>query len=295
MKLSEIGFGVASFLANPNFSDSEAIALIKCAIENGITYFDTGSSYGGPRGGIAESRLGMAMQGTPRSQLVISTKAGTLYDESNKHYKDFSAAAVEKSIYGSLERLKTDYIDILYLHGPQFSQISSPLIALLERMRQDGVVRACGINTMDNSVVEPFLDAQYAVFEVFLITFNIFTPETAALIERIKACGRSVVAGTAIGRALYSTERLRLYKLSNIWYLLRALANSREALYKSIKLKRIRNIPGLSPVQAALCYALSNKNIASAVFNTTNRDHLLENIQASTMDVDLKKLVEVIS
>src|SRR5260370_30592204 len=81
-------------------TDEEAVAVIRHALAAGVTYLDTAPLYGH---GLAESRVGQAIAGTPRDELVLSTKVGRLlregaprdesqYDRGVSFYKEVPSA-----------------------------------------------------------------------------------------------------------------------------------------------------------------------------------------------------------
>ena len=128
-----IGFGAAQ-LGNlfRETSDDEAADAVDAAWEGGIRYYDTAPHYGL---GLSERRLGAALAGRPRAEMLVSTKVGRLLvpspdtaelpdDEgfavpaSTRRVWDFSADGVRRSLDASLDRLGLDRIDIVYLHDP---------------------------------------------------------------------------------------------------------------------------------------------------------------------------------
>ena len=94
LTVSEISFGCASWWGKPAFSESLAVALVRTAIELGVTLFDTGASYAA---GEAEPRLGRALKGVDASKLVIATKAGSFHAGGGRIGRDFSPTAVVRS------------------------------------------------------------------------------------------------------------------------------------------------------------------------------------------------------
>lgn len=97
--------------------DNESIRAIHCALDNGITFFDTADVYGA---GHSERILGKALSGR-RDKVVISTKFGNEYDETSRRvkFKDDIAPSshfIRQACETSLHRLNTDYIDLYHLH-----------------------------------------------------------------------------------------------------------------------------------------------------------------------------------
>ena len=142
-----------------------AISVIKRAHELGIAYFDTAPLYGSGR---SEARYGGALPGVPRDSFVISTKCGrVLYavDGRDDDFRadglprlevrfDMSRDGIRRSLEESLERLKLDSVEILYLHDPDVAPgdgkrqaLESALPAMIE-LREEGMVKAigCGMN-----------------------------------------------------------------------------------------------------------------------------------------------------
>ncbi len=150
ISLSEVGFGVWTVSAGwwGDFTDDEAIALLRAAYDRGVTFFDAADSYGNGR---AEELLGRAFEGM-RDRIVIGSKFGydfyTYGDQRRGHQEipqDWSLAFVRKALDESLRRLRTDHIDIYQLHNPKMDAVDSDeLWALLEDFRREGKVRAYG-------------------------------------------------------------------------------------------------------------------------------------------------------
>src|SRR3954454_23859075 len=139
LRVSEIGFGCASYWGMKVFDEATAIQLIHAAVDHGVTLFDTGASYSA---GNAEPRLGQALAGVAnRHDLVIATKAGSRIDQRGRRQEDLSAAGVRQTVEASLIRLRLDAIPLLNLHGPDIVHLTDDLIDTLERLKQAGKIR----------------------------------------------------------------------------------------------------------------------------------------------------------
>jgi aryl-alcohol dehydrogenase-like predicted oxidoreductase len=148
--LSEVGFGVWTVSAGwwGEFSDDQAADLLRRALDLGVTFFDTGDTYGNGRG---ETILAKAFKGK-RDQIVIGTKFG--YDfysnpDLNRGQRerphDWSPGFVRFALEQSLKRLETDYVDLWMLHNPRMDAIlKDDLFALLEQLKAEGKIRAYG-------------------------------------------------------------------------------------------------------------------------------------------------------
>lgn len=148
IQVSEIGFGAwgiggytAGHTSYGETDDRVSRAALARALDVGINFFDTSSIYGYGR---SECLIGEVFHGR-RDQVVIATKAGfTAYDRS----PDYSAAYLRRSLEESLQRLRSDYVDLLQLHNPTSEVLheNSGIFRTLEMFRQEGKIRAYGLS-----------------------------------------------------------------------------------------------------------------------------------------------------
>lgn len=122
--------------------DDAARMLLETARAVGVTVIDTAPAYG-----AAEERLGRLLPGS-RDEWVIVTKAGETFEGGVSSF-DFSAAGVRASVERSLRRLRTDRVECLLLHsdGVMETTLDDGLLAALERMKREGMVRAFGVSS----------------------------------------------------------------------------------------------------------------------------------------------------
>jgi D-threo-aldose 1-dehydrogenase len=165
LSLPRIGFGTAPLgnLFTP-VSDGEAMAALQFSYERGVRLFDTAPQYGL---GLAEQRLGRAMEAFDRSQVVLCSKVGRIVDErgpertesfvdlphSNRYRWDFTRGGVHRSIEASCQRLGVDRLDVVHLHDPdnhETQAMNEAFPALIE-LRDQGVIGAvgCGMNQFE--------------------------------------------------------------------------------------------------------------------------------------------------
>lgn len=172
---TRLGFGTAP-LGNMyrNIPEQEALDTVEAAWQQGIRYFDAAPRYGA---GLAELRLGTALQQHRRDDYVLSTKVGRLIlDERedttqrdlgekgglfehglpNKIVYDYTADGTLRAIEASLARLKTDRLDIVWIHDPArdfhgegwrdvFDIAMNGAAKALTRLREEGVISAWGL------------------------------------------------------------------------------------------------------------------------------------------------------
>lgn len=123
-------------------SDAEADRLLNGVLDLGISYIDTAPAYG-----ISEERIGRFI-GHRRTEYVLSTKVGETFADGASHY-DFSAAAVRESVERSLQRLRADRLDLVFIHANRddldvVQQTDAP--ATLMALKQAGLVGGIGLS-----------------------------------------------------------------------------------------------------------------------------------------------------
>ena len=110
--------------------DAESIATVHAALDSGINFFDTAEGYEN-----SEAVLGRGLEGR-RHEAVVATKV------SSGH---LTREGIERSCEQSLEKLRTDYIDLYQIHWPSRSIPLDETTAALEDLKQQGKVRAIGV------------------------------------------------------------------------------------------------------------------------------------------------------
>ena len=136
--VSEVGFGTTT-LGEAVHGD-EAIALVRHAIDAGITYFDTAVTYSG---GQSEELLGKAIAGH-RDEVVIGTKVGLRASGTSEYTHGLSRRRIMQAIEVSLRRLGTDHVDLYMAHRPDPTTPLDETLEAMDRLVRDGKVRYTG-------------------------------------------------------------------------------------------------------------------------------------------------------
>ena len=153
LRVSEIGFGTWTVSTGwwGDKTDADAVAMMRRALdEHGITFFDAADAYGNGR---AERQLADAFRGR-RHEVVIGTKVGyDIYDEAalaNRRGQQelpmrTDPAFLRMAVDRCLERLETDYIDVLQLHNAKMEHVrDAELWGTLRDLQREGKIRAWG-------------------------------------------------------------------------------------------------------------------------------------------------------
>src|ERR1700678_3937628 len=202
-KVGEIGLGCMGMspgVYGPN-DEAEGIATIRAAIDAGITLIDTADFYGM---GHNEMLIRRALEGTPRSQVVISVKFGALRDPAGMFGgNDGRPQAVKNFLAYTLRRLGTDYIDI---YRPARLDQKVPIedtIGAIADMIRAGYVKHIGLsevgaNTIRRAhAVHPICDLQ---IEYSLLTRGI----EAEILPTCRELGIGITAYGVLSRGLIS-------------------------------------------------------------------------------------------
>jgi len=148
--ISELGFGAAPLGGEYGaLDDGGAVRAVRRALDLGITVFDTSPYYGRT---LSETRLGQGLDGR-REEAFLITKCGR-YD---RERFDFTPQRVARSVLESLERLRTDHVDLLLVHDVEFgdlARIEAETLPALVRERDAGRARFIGISGYPIPVLE---------------------------------------------------------------------------------------------------------------------------------------------
>lgn len=187
-------------------ADAAATATVDAALERGIRFFDTAPHYGA---GVSELRLGRALAGVDRDSVAIATKVGRrVVDAAGDEVDvgstgagtvgDLSRDGVLRSLEGSLRRLGTDRIDLLYLHDPEDvdEALRSALPALAE-LRAEGVVRAIGVGMVWTEPLTRFV--REAELDVVMIAGRVTLLDRRAEADLLPAAREREVGVIAAG------------------------------------------------------------------------------------------------
>lgn len=297
-----LGFGTAPlgnmFRAIP---EQEAFATVEAAWSDGIRYFDNAPFYGA---GLAEIRMGEALANKPRDQYVISTKVGRLvldeiedvsdsgfgengvfkHGRRNKVVNDYSAEATMRSIEGSLERLKTDRIEIVWVHdvaqdfyGDEwlgvFESARLGAFRVLDRLRDEGVIKAWGLGVNRVEPIELLLDLKEPRPDGFLLAGRYSLLDHDRALQRVMPMVAERGLGIVVGGP-YSSGAL--VGGPNFEY----SPATPQILDKVAKIKAIADRHGVSMKAVGLHFALANPAVAAVIPGASRPERIAEDSAA---------------
>ena len=125
--------------------DARSIACIQASFEMGVNSFDTAELYGR---GHSEEVMGKALKGIDRSRYVLIDKAWTSH---------FDKKGMAKALADSMRRLRTDYLDVYFLHYPPVEQSIGEAMENILALKKSGVIKAVGVSNFSLSQMEEAL------------------------------------------------------------------------------------------------------------------------------------------
>ncbi|MCW1430132.1 aldo/keto reductase [Novosphingobium sp. JCM 18896] len=284
---SKLGFGAAP-LGNMfrDIPEAEARATVEAAWNDGIRYFDNAPFYGA---GLAEIRMGAALAGKPRDEYVISTKVGRVvldeiedgardngdkggvfaHGRPNKVVNDYSEDATYRSIEDSLKRLGTDHIDVAFVHdvaqdfyGDEwlsvFESARKGAFRALDRMRDEGVIKAWGLGVNRVEPIELLLELDEPRPDAFLLAGRYTLLDHDRALQRVMPLVAERGLGIVVGGP-YSSGAL--VGGPNFEYAPATPA----ILDKVARINALADRHGISMKAAGLQFALANPAVAAVI------------------------------
>lgn len=299
----KLGFGTAP-LGNMfrDIPEVEARATVDAAWNDGIRYFDNAPFYGA---GLAEIRMGEALADRPRDDYVISTKVGRLvldevedvsardlgekgevfkHGRANKIVNDYSADATLRSIEDSLKRLKTDRIEIVWVHDvaqdfygdewlAAFESARKGAFRTLDRLRDEGVIKAWGLGVNRVEPIELLLALDEPRPDGFLLAGRYTLLDHERALQRVMPQVAERGLGVVVGGP-YSSGAL--VGGPNFEYAPATPA----ILDKVARIKAIADRHGVSMKAAGLQFALANPAVAAAIPGASRPGRIAEDRSA---------------
>jgi D-threo-aldose 1-dehydrogenase len=296
VQLPVLGFGAAP-IGNlyREVSDQQAFDAVAAAWEGGIRYYDTAPHYGL---GLSERRLGAALSGCDRNELVLSTKVGRLlrpnptsggrdsqgFEVPNElvRVRDYSRDGVLRSIEESLRRLGTDRIDIVYIHDPDeyWTEALDGAVPVLSSLRDEGVIGAWGTGMNQSEMLSRFV-AETDI-DVIMLAGRYTLLEQGAAADLLPACLEREVAVVDVGvfnSGLLSKNRPAPDATYNYQ------SAPRELLNRANQLADICEAHGTTLPAAAVAYPYQHPAVTSVVLGMRTADQVHQNLDLVSQSV----------
>jgi aryl-alcohol dehydrogenase-like predicted oxidoreductase len=287
LSVPPLGLGCMGMSAHYGPADElEALATIDRAVELGCRFFDTAEFYGPLRN---EELLGRALAGR-RDRVVIATKFGV-----GRGGVDGSAENVRRSIDGSLRRLRTDHVDLYYLHRVDPQTPIEETVGAMAELAGEGKVRGIGLSEASAATIR----RAHAVHPLTALQteFSLWTRDVEAEILPVcRELGVGFVANAPLGRG-FLTGRLALEALAEDDVRRRLPRFQPEVREQNLRivarLAELAREKHCTPAQLALAWLLAQGDDIAAIPGARRRTHLEQNLGALDLQLSQRDLDEI--
>lgn len=287
--------GMSAFYSGRD--EAESLATIALALEKGITFFDTAEMYGPYTN---EELLGRALEGR-RHQVELATKCGIVTDPADptKRSLDGSRANVRRSIEGSLKRLRTDVIDLYYLHRVDPKTPIEETVGAMAELVKEGKVRFLGLSEAGPEILERAVKVH--PITALQSEYSLWTrdPEDGVL-AACRRLGIGFVAYSPLGRGFLTGQIKRFDDLASDDYRRTSPRFQGENFQKNLdlvaRLGELAKAKGCSASQLALAWVQAQGPDIVPIPGTKRRAFLEENLGAEAVTLtaaDLARIAEV--
>jgi len=273
--------------------EGESIATIHRAIELGVDFFDTAEVYG-PY--VNEELLARALQGGKRDSVIIATKFGFRIDETEITGVDSRPEHVREAVEGSLRRLQTDRIDLLYQHRVDRAVPIEETVGAMAELVRAGKVRYLGLSEAGEqtirraNAVHPIsaLQSEYSLWERNL------EPRIIPILRELNIglvpfapLGRGFLAGSVKRAEEYPADDFRRndprYQGENFDANMQAASLVRE----------VAAAKHATPAQIALAWLLHKGDDIVPIPGTKRRRYLEENVVAANISLTSEEIAQL--
>ncbi len=242
--------------------DDDAGTILNAVVDGGITFIDTANDYG-----RSEEYIGRFLSHR-RDEFVLATKCGCTVVKRDRTTDDtphvWTRENLFRGLHESLDRMRTDYVDLMQLHNPSVQQVEQgDLVAVLSEMKTQGKVRWIGISSTDPHL-EAFIDSK--VFDSFQIPYSALERQHEQLIQAASDAGAGVIVRGGVARGEPGAG-LGDYDRWSSWN----AAQLDELLEE-----------GESPTQFLLRFTNAHPGMNTNIVGTRSVEHLAENIAAAS-------------
>ncbi|MCP9486925.1 MAG: aldo/keto reductase [Gaiellaceae bacterium MAG52_C11] len=268
------------------------IALIRAAVERGVTFFDTAQVYGPFTN---EALVGEALAPV-REQVVIATKFGYAIDAGRPAEIDSRPEAIKLSIEGSLKRLGVESIDLLYQHRVDPDVPIEDVSGTVGELIHDGKVKHFGLSEASPNTIRRAhaVQAVTAVQSEYSLWWR--APE-AELLPTLEELGIGFVPFSPLGRGFLTgtIDETTTFDSSDLRYAIpRFTPEARKANRALVDLiAHVADRKHATPAQIALAWLLAQRSWIVPIPATTKLERLEENLRAAVVELTPTDIGEI--
>ncbi|NDY92032.1 aldo/keto reductase [Ideonella livida] len=291
LSLGSMGYGKARELPDR----AEMIALLRAAVERGMDFFDTAEVYGP---WTNEEMVGEALAPV-RDRVKIATKFGWDIDQATGAHRggvNSQPAQIRSAVEGSLRRLRTDHIDLLYQHRVDPEVPMEDVAGTVRDLIVEGKVRWFGMSEAGAQSIR----REHAVQPLAALQseYSLWTREPEAeIIPTLEELGIGLVPYSPLGKGFLTgkIDTTTLFDASDIRVQTPRFAEQARLANQALVdlISRIGQRHGATPAQVALAWLLAQKPWIVPLFGTRSLARFEENIGALQVTLDPADLDEI--
>ena len=294
LEVSAIGLGCMglSFGYGPAVEKQHGIALIRKAVESGVTFFDTAEVYGPFTN---EELVGEALAPF-RKDVVIATKFGWKIENGKNVGLDSRPAHIKEVAEASLKRLNTDVIDLFYQHRVDPNVPIEDVAGAVKDLIQQGKVKHFGLSEAGVQTIRRAHQVQpvAALQSEYSLWFR--EPENEVL-PTLEELGIGFVPFSPLGKGFLTgkiNQETQFHKSDFRNIVPRFTAENRKANQAVVDLLgKIAERKQATPAQIALSWVLAQKPWMVPIPGTTKLNRLAENLAAAHVQLTAHELREI--
>lgn len=297
LRVSTIAMGCMAIAGGITFGpqdEKQAIDAIKTAYNSGINFFDTAEGY---ENGYSEELVGRALEAY-RNKVIIASKV------SKEHLK---SKDVKKACEDSLKRLRTDYIDVYYIHWPNLKIPFTETLGAMEELKQEGKIRviACsnfGKNDFKNLLSKGRIEANELPYSLLFRAIEFDIVDLCIKNNVSITCYSPLVHGILTGKFKSPDDvpdgraRTRHFSCERPMVRHSEKGFEKETFNVINEIRKISHELNINMAQLSLAWVLNQPGITSVLAGVRNPEQVNMNVKAAetelTSDV-LKKLNEI--
>ncbi len=284
LKVSIISMGCSAISGDSTWGpqkESDVNAAIYAALDAGINFFDTAEAYGN---GYSEKIVGKALS-KRRKEIIIATKVSPSHLRPND---------IRKSCENSLRHLQTDYIDLYYIHWPNWKIPIEDTLSELEKLKEEGKIRLIGCSNFGTIDLTELL--KKGRVEVNQLPYNLIWRAIEYEIQPISlknniaiACYSPLAKGLLTGKFNSADEvpegraRTRYFSGNRPQARHGEIGAEKETFETLAKIRRICREINAPMAQVALSWLLSRPGIASIIVGVRNPQEININVKAAEL------------
>jgi len=286
LEVSALGLGCMSMSSGygPPADKQAMISLIRSAVDRGVTFFDTAQVYGPFTN---EELVGEALAPV-RDQVVVATKFGFDLETGQSSRLDSRPETIKRSVERSLERLRTDTIDLLYQHRVDPSVPIEDVAGTVKELIQAGKVKhfglsEAGVRTIRRAhAVQPIaaLQSEYSLW---------WREPEAEILPTLEELGIGFVPFSPLGKGFLTgkIDESTAFDSSDFRNSIpRFDPEARRANHAFVELlARVAEQKSATPAQIALAWLLAQKPWIVPIPGTTKPERLDENVAAAVVEL----------